>query len=310
VRNRLLKVWRGTPHLISLFAQVLRSREFGFSFNLADRCPVSCDCYWRAMGRVTELKDEEVIEFFHARKAEGKQLVTIVGGEPYVRRDLLPKVTPIMPSNWVVTSATTPLLHLPKTTHFISIDGKDAETHDAIRKTPGLYYRVMKNLATVRANGPFPAFLHSVLNRVNYRQIRDMLHAWQDNNLSDGVVFSTITRIEGSADDLLLSADQQRWIVDELLRQKEEFGDFLCMSPRMICHMGLDALGRQIPQTCGTAKYVSSYDASGRRIQQCIFSEKGDCSKCGCIITSAIETLLAFPPSLGTMRVLARLFTP
>ncbi len=112
--NRLLKVWRGSPHLISLLGQLLRGQQAGFSFNLADRCPVGCDCYWRAMGRVEELSDEQVIKFFHARKAEGKLLVTIVGGEPYVRRSLLPKITPIMPMNLGSNLCNNPAITPPK----------------------------------------------------------------------------------------------------------------------------------------------------------------------------------------------------
>ena len=171
------KLWRGVPQFASLFKQVAQRREFCFSFNIADRRPVGCLCYWRATPRVTELGDDAAVEFFQARRAEGKLLATIVGGEPYVRPDLLRRVTPIMPENWVVTSATTPLLALPNTTHFVSIDCRDAETHDAVRRSPGLYDRIIRNMSKARAQGPFPVFVHSVLNALNYKQGADILRA-------------------------------------------------------------------------------------------------------------------------------------
>lgn len=48
--------------------KILKGKEIGFSFNLADRCPVGCNCYWRAAGRVQELSDSEVVRFFHEQK--------------------------------------------------------------------------------------------------------------------------------------------------------------------------------------------------------------------------------------------------
>lgn len=308
---KLLKIWSGAPHAFGLVDTLARQKEVGFSFNIADRCPVGCDCYWRAMGRVPEMSDEEVISFFHARKAEGKMLATIIGGEPYVRRNLLPKVTPIMPANWVVTSGTTPLMVLPRTTHFISIDGKDAATHDYVRRMPGLYNRILQHMRKVRAEGSFPAFIHSVLNQANYKQAGDILRVWEDNGLADGVSFSLMTPISGLADaSFALTPEQRAWVVEDLANQKKRFGSFLVMTRDMIESYELDRVRKQTPQTCVTAQRVASYDASGARIPQCIFSEKGNCSECGCVITPALAAALKFPPKLDIVALLARLYTP
>jgi len=311
MNNLLLKVVYGILPFGRLFLQIIQGKEFGFSFNLADRCPIGCDCYWRAMGRVKELTDEQVVEFFHEQKKQGKLHVTIVGGEPYVRPKLLRLVTPIMPGNWVVTSGTTPLMVLPRTTHFISIDGKNAATHDKVRKMIGLYERILKNLTAIRPTGEFPAFIHTVLNAANYRQIGEILRTWHDNDLADGVTFSTITHIKGGGDDsLLLTRDQQQWIAEELLKQKEVFGNFLCMTEGMITMYKPSRTERQTPASCGTAKFIASFDASCNRIPQCIFSDKGDCSRCGCVITPMIESVTNFPPSPAAIKLLAHLYTP
>ncbi|MEK7121655.1 MAG: hypothetical protein AAB857_03025 [Patescibacteria group bacterium] len=306
--HAIKKLIKGMPHAVDFLVRVNRGQGIGFSFNLSDRCPVGCDCYWRAMGRVKELSDEAIIRFFEARRDEGLKLVTIIGGEPYVRRGLLPKITPIMPANWLVTSGTTPLLHLPKTTHFVSIDGKDADTHDRVRKMPGLYVRILKNLTKARAEGKFPVFIHSVLNALNYWQVKEMLSLWRENGLVDGIAFSLVTRIrsDGYSDDLLLKREQRAEVIAELLRLKSEFGPFLAMSSAMIQHMHPSLTEAQSVKNCGTAQFVASYDASGERIPQCIFSDKGDCSQCGCVITPMVETL----GNLGTIKLMAHLYTP
>ena len=91
------------------YRRAVRGLPYTFSFNISDRCPIGCQCYWRAQARVQELNDDAVIDFFEKKRSEGYVFATIVGGEPYVRPDLLSKVAGIIPLNWVVTSATTPL---------------------------------------------------------------------------------------------------------------------------------------------------------------------------------------------------------
>ena len=291
---------KNAPLLFDTWKRVSRELPIGFSFNLSDRCPIGCDCYWRAQGRVTEMSDEAVITFFKTKRDEGFQHVTIVGGEPYVRPKLLERVTPIIRSSWVVTSGTTPLLALPHTTHFISIDGADAETHNAIRKSKGLFERILQHLAAARSGATFPAYIHSVLNAKNYLQIERLLRVWKverllrvwkENELVDGVLFSTMTPIKQSGDaSLRLQPPERIWIVRELHRVEKIFGKFLCMSPQMIAALHPDRTATQTPENCATAQRILSYDASGARIQQCILSEKADCSECGCVITSMVDT--------------------
>jgi len=275
MKNMIRKIIHGTLPFLFVAYQIVRGRKFGFSFNVADRCPANCNCYWRAMERVKELPNEQVIKFFHEQKKQGKRLATIIGGEPYVRLELLRKLTTILPGNWVVTSGTIPLMSLPKTTHFISVDGKDAETHDKVRGTPGLYNRIISNLITIRSKGKFPAYIHTVLNSLNYKQIGEILRVWKENKLADGVTFSIFTHIKDSNNDsLMLTRYQQEWVVQKLLRQKKVFGNFLCMTPKMIESYYPDKIQKQKPSSCGTARFVDSFDAAGNKIPQCIFSEK------------------------------------
>jgi hypothetical protein len=295
------------PNLLRLLARGVRGDEIGFSFNVADRCPIGCDCYWKARPRVSEMTDEDVVGFFREMRDRGYLLATLVGGEPYVRPKLLERLAPIMPATWLVTSGTTPLRHLPKTVHFVSIDGADAATHDQVRKSPRLFERIVCNLESARADGCFPAVGHTVLNSQNHRQIGDILDFWSRNGLLDGVLFSTLTPIRGGDDGWLrLSRAQQAVIARDLAVHKRRHGAFLMNTDRMIELLKPETMARQRPDACATARLVASFDAAGDRIEQCILGGQADCTQCGCVITSMLET--TFPrPRPSTLRMLARL---
>ncbi len=288
---RLNKLMGKLPDIASGAVTMLRGKPYGFSFNVSDRCPVGCQCYWRAQERVKELSDDDVIYFFEKRKKEGFIHATLVGGEPYVRRDLLPKLVGILPITWIVTSGTTPLLNL-KATHFISIDGPNARIHDQVRRMPGLYDRIIKHLSAARDRGEFRAYIHSVLNKLNYKYISDTVDVWKDNKLADGIVFSTMTPIKGANDDSLrLSTDDRAWIVEKLLELKSYHGNFMTMTEEMIGRLHPNYTKNQTPDTCGTARLSRSFYADGRPIPQCILSDKADCSECGCIVTAYTDGL-------------------
>ncbi len=208
----------GSTMLRGGYRRAVLGLPYTFSFNIADRCPIGCQCYWRAQEQIPELTDEGVVAFFEKKRHEGYVFATLVGGEPYVRPELLTKVAGIIPLNWVVTSGTTPLRSLKNTTHIVSIDGASAETHDHVRRSKVLYGRILMNLGKARATGYFPTVLHTTLNAMNYREIGEILETWSTNGLADGVNISTLTPIRGAGDDgYRLSREQRIWIVNDLL---------------------------------------------------------------------------------------------
>jgi organic radical activating enzyme len=300
------------PIITATIRRTFRGEAWSFSFNVTDRCPIGCNCYWRAQARVQEMNDDAIVAFFHRMRGSGFVHATLIGGEPYVNPRLLERITPIMPSNWIVTSGTTPLRWFPKTTHMISIDGKDAATHNAVRQSAGLFERIEKHLAHARKEWPrqFPAFAHCVLNAVNFRQIGDILAYWSENQLLDGVVFSTATPIREAKDDHLhLTENSREWIVEELLRQKRRFGDFLGNTASMIQELHPLRTRKQSPGTCGTAKLTHSFNTAGERIEQCVLSKKADCSQCGCVITAIYASLFTESHDPATFRLMVRLTT-
>ncbi len=287
----LLKTIKKAPDLLLGVSNLINDRPIGFSFNVSDRCPVGCQCYWRAQERVPELSDEDVIRFFEEKKRQGYIHTTLVGGEPYVRRNLLPRLTEILPLTWIVTSGTTPLLDL-KATHFISIDGPNAEIHDKVRRMSGLYVRILKHLADLRTKSTSKVYIHCVLNALNKDFIWEIVYTWAQNNLVDGIVFSTMTPIKDANDESLrlFHGDREK-IVEDLLTIKASYTDFICMTDSMVHGLHPDCTVHRTPETCGTARFAKSFYADGKPIPQCILSDKADCSECGCVVTSFLDNV-------------------
>lgn len=306
-------LWQHLPVLLKgTYRRSVLRLPYAFSFDLADRCPIGCHCYWRAQQRVHELSDDEVVAFFQRKCSEGYVLANIVGGEPYVRPELLTRVAGIIPFNWLITSGATPLRRLRGTTHIISVDGSNADTHDHVRGGKGLYARIIRNLERARADGGFHAFIHITLNALNYKEIGEICSTWKCNGLADGILVSTLTPIRDGGDDhLRLLREQRVWIVEELLRLKGEYGGFLLQTEEMIRRLHPNHTARLHPGICDTAKLIESYDAAGNRISKCILSEKADCRECGCVVTTMSDSTR--PSQLGgmleTMKISMRLFS-
>ena len=296
------------PLLRQIRVKVRSGQPWAFSFDVADRCPIGCDCYWAAQNRVPELELSRVVQFFRDRRSEGMVHVTLVGGEPYVRPDVLAAVTPIMPVNWLVTSGTAPLLRFPNTTHFISIDGADAATHTAVRRSKRLFERILRNLERARSTwDSFPAYIHSVLNAENFSQANDIVEFWRANGLADGVMFSTHTPIEGGNDEHLRLTRQQRiQLVDDLLQCRRVHGRFVLNTTYMLGALHPDRTDAYTPETCSFATFVDSFRADGSRKNPCIFGEGADCTNCGCAVTTLMEALVD-AHNFETMRMLGRL---
>jgi MoaA/NifB/PqqE/SkfB family radical SAM enzyme len=314
------------PLALRFYARVRSGKPIGASINVSGRCPVDCVCYWRIglaaefdipledigainrAGQSLEMSDDKLVAFLERLRDEGYLLVQLVGGEPYVRRALLPRLGGILPWTWIATSGTTPFIRMKRTTHFVSLDGADAKIHDQVRRSPGLFGRIIKNLHTARKEGDFPVHIHMVLNHLNYHQIEQTIEQiCLEDNLADSVAFSMHTPMSGKGDQHLYLTDMDRQRAQDMLfRTQEKYPEQVSMSKAMIQRFDVGYMRAQRPETCLTSRYVSSYREDGKRIPQCIFGPDADCSECGCAVTTMLHALL-WPPDLQTARIAARL---
>jgi len=276
---------------IKVLKKIVKKEKFSFGFDIADRCPNGCHCYWRFAQRVEEMTDEKVINFFKKKKEEGFLNVFIIGGEPYVRPDLLEKVAGIIPITFAITSGTVPFRHLKSSVHIVSIDGKDALTHDTIRKGKNLYNRIINNLKKAMQK-KFPVFLHTVLNAINYTQTKNIIEVWEKNGLADGIVFSTMTPIAGvDIEHLRLNTKQREYIVKNLLQLKSEYPAFLLNTKEMIKKLHPEVTKNYSQSKCLAKNNFIAYDAAGKEKDKCIFGADSICSECGCVVTTMTESM-------------------
>ena len=104
-----------------------------------------------------------------------------------------------------------------------------------------------------------------------------------------GVAFSFATPNVGERQSFYLSAERKEQAVQDILRLKNEFKDFIAMSTRAIELLRPAEVARWSP-TCPTFA-ADSIRADGQMIERCIFGPQGDCSRCGCNIYAALVAI-------------------
>ena len=103
--------------------------------------------------------------------------VTVVGGEPMLRKDVVKVFSEEMRNRMsVVTNGTHPLMDI-NGLYFVSVDGTE-ETHNRIRG-PNTYAKMKTNMKNfVETGGRVDA--NMTLNTLNYKTVIDVLREWDD----------------------------------------------------------------------------------------------------------------------------------
>jgi organic radical activating enzyme len=217
--------------------------------------------------------------------------LSIVGGDPLVRfRELdilLPQLQTLGLHVQLVTSA---FREIPKSwakirglSIVVSVDGLQPE-HDARRK-PATYERILKNIQghAVTIHCTITA---QMTQRAGY--LADFLEFWTARQETRRVWMSLFTPQRGASDPEMLSREQRRRVVEELLCLRE-------------AHPKLDmpaALMREFlhppasPESCIFAQttHVISADLT-TKIVPCQFGGNPDCSQCGCMASMGLAAI-------------------
>ncbi len=291
--------------------RIYNHRPILFGFDPTDRCNLHCPtCYkvpriadqrmqsvnevfaiYPGVNQSLELSDEQIVEFFRKRLREGFIAVFIKGGEPYLRPELLQKLTRIIPFTAVITSGDLPkgqhFIDLQGLFHFVSVDSADPYKHDKMRGKLGLFRGVENELVLARSRGGFPVVIHVVFDSRNYMETEDIIRHWKNSGLADGVVFSCMTPNHDVHKKFRLTDDMRRHIVNDLTRMQSmrEFEDFVLVSTGAIADMLPEHVHAQTEETCPTIRFSRSYDLQGKPVPRCEFGPGGLCSECGCIVT-------------------------
>jgi MoaA/NifB/PqqE/SkfB family radical SAM enzyme len=252
--------------------QILHSAEV----DVTDNCNLRCRHCYHFQGKDEFEKQEcSLSEWEHRFRSlyqQGVRLILLVGGEPALRIDVLMLAHGIFPFIFVITNGT---ILIPKAfAHrlFVSLDG-DRKVNDRIRGR-GVFDRVIANY-----HGDDRVVVNMVMTRHNYLETEALVGIAREHGFR-GVVCNFYTPSMGTDDPLVLDPATRKKVVAELRRVKKLYPADLLLSEAMLDwyaqpdHRGFCYWGDQ----------ALHFDVSWKK-RRC-FSDKADCSNCGCLAGS------------------------
>ncbi len=254
-------------------------------------------CYWW-LNRKNNNNDLSAEEWREIIKKTFKKhrlfVVTLVGGEPTLRPDIIQVFCEEMPKRvCVVTNGTYPLKRFENLYfYWISMDGTE-KVHDSIRGE-GSYSKTKQNILDYIASSPDhrggkpiwkDIWITMTINSLNYNSVEDLVQEWVGKVNKIGFQFHT-PFIKG--DPLWLPFGEKRsQVVDKLIALKEKYPNFVINGVKQLSLMkgnwgGVGTTPVQCPSWA-----IISLDHMGKVKQPCcIGSADGDalkpiCEDCG-----------------------------
>jgi sulfatase maturation enzyme AslB (radical SAM superfamily) len=293
-----------TSEVLRGWSKILKGERPSLSIEITRECPLRCPgCYAyedaHLGGGVTlrELNDRKGQELVNGVLEVVDRLkplhLSLVGGDPLVRYRELETMVPLLLARGVhvqiVTSAFRPIPEswatLQDMNIVVSIDGLQPE-HDARRK-PATYDRILRNIAGQRIT-IHCTITGQMMNRPGY--LHDFLAFWTPRPEIRKVWFSLFTPQVG--DDLpeILTGEQRRRAIAELLQLRKEFPK-LDMADGLIRQLATPPHG---PQECVFALTTQTISADLKtKITPCQFGGNPDCASCGCIASMGLAAVAA-----------------
>jgi MoaA/NifB/PqqE/SkfB family radical SAM enzyme len=268
------------------------------SINVVNRCNLHCaGCYWTRTEREEdrqELSIEGGIPLLHSLWERGARQFLFIGGEPMTEREKVEQwvreVARLGGISTVITNGTYGLPtpgEWPRTHYFVSCDGDRTGMNrvrgfDVVHQTN--VFELVKSVAAQRKD----VMLAMTINKLNVDRIEAFVREVATWGVG-GVVFSFATPNVGDRQSFYLSTEQREQAVQDLLRLKREFKDFVAMGSRAIELMRPSEVDKWSPR-CPTFA-AQSIRADGQPLERCVFGPTGDCSRCGCNISTSFVAL-------------------
>ena len=268
-----------------------RSPIYG-SADIINVCNLHCEhCYWwlnRKENDELSLQDwKRVID--EKFKRNHIFMVTVVGGEPLMRGDVVELFANEFPKRTcVVTNGTYPIPHL-KNIYFywVSIDG-DQKTHNEIRGD-GAWQKTRKNVLDYvngKKNAKKDIWISMTVNSKNYKTIPQVIEDWKDHSNKIGFQFHT-PFMEGDPLWLPFGRERNEAINYILERQSGDLKDYI-VNPKHNLEIMRASWGGKgtTPIDCPTWAIISVDHRGREKMPCCIGSAEKDgmkpnCEKCG-----------------------------
>jgi MoaA/NifB/PqqE/SkfB family radical SAM enzyme len=203
----------------------------------------------------------------------GVRLVIIEGGEPFLWkdnsydiRDVVAEAKKLFFSVGITTNGTLSL-EANSDIIWVSIDGLK-KTHDLLRGES--FDRIMANIK--RSTHP-KIYAHTTINRMNQGEIAEMVKFLSPK--VKGLTFQFHYPYSGEADDLVLTFEERKIVLDELIKLKKDgfpiANSYACLQAlkdnKWRCHSWM----------------IASVEPDGKLTQGCYIKGRGEvsCKKCG-----------------------------
>jgi sulfatase maturation enzyme AslB (radical SAM superfamily) len=288
--------------IVRAWGRILAGSAPSMSIEITRRCPLSCPgCYAYqgshlakagSLANAQEFEGEQLIEGVLSLVDSHRPLhLSIVGGEPLVRRREITKLLPELERRrihtQIVTSAVSPIpvewSRARQLTLVVSIDGLPPE-HDR-RRSPATYDRILNHIRghsiTVHCT-----ITREMTHRPGY--LREFLEFWSKRREIRRIWMSLYTPQTGEAGPQIIPRDHRGRVIDELASLAGEF-------PKLELPPGLLQVYREpppSPRRCVFALTTQTISADLRtRVTPCQLGGSPDCHQCGCIAAAGLEAV-------------------
>jgi len=243
------------------------------SIDVTWRCNLCCrHCYFVRQGLRGELGEDEWARILSSLPVAN---AVWVGGEPLLRADLIERLRRLFPVNWVVTNGTLPIPNWRDVVFFVSVDGTEPY-HDRVRGR-GTYRRVRD---VIESHDNRHTYLGTVISSLNRSCVGELVNEWSSSSVR-GVNFDFYTPSSYS-DPLWLGWNERDEVIAQLRKLREEYGDFVLLSDRMLDLM-TSHNAPLVTSRCPLPHLVVSLDPLGRRKLPCVMTG-ALCERCGCAV--------------------------
>ena len=291
------------PYFISIFKKyasikLLESKPAMYgSVDVNNVCNLHCShCYWW-LNRKNDSQDLSVQDWRKIIRDTFKKqqifVVTLVGGEPTMRPDIIEVFCEEMPRRvCVVTNGTFPLKRFEKLYfYWVSLDGTE-EIHDKIRGK-GSYSTTKQNILNYISSGPNrngkplwkDIWITMTINSLNYSCVDNLVNEWNGKVNKIGFQFHT-PFIKG--DPLWLEfGDIRNRVVDRLIELRKKYPSFVINGEKQLRLMKGNWGGHGTTPVDCPSWAILSLDHMGRIKQPCCIGSadskglKPICEQCG-----------------------------
>lgn len=288
--------------VLRAWGRILAGYRPNLSIEITRECPLRCPgCYaygsehlggGLTLREVSDRRGQALVDGVIALVDRHKPLhVSIVGGEPLVRRRELDVLLPLLAARGLytqlVTSAVAPLpaawATLPRLQICVSIDGLPAE-HD-VRRAPATYARILKHIEGHRIT------VHCTVTRQQASRtgyLDEFLATWSANPHVRTIWVSLYTPQVGEQSAECLTPEDRARVIATLRAGRGRY-------PKLQMPEGLiDALAAPPPSPadCIFAQTTDCVSADlTTRVTPCQFGGTPDCARCGCMASAGLAAV-------------------